>query len=368
MPIKLKSLMNAIEKHAPLNLAEGWDNVGLIIGNPNSNIERILVCLDVTEDVVEEAICNRAELIISHHPFLFKSLKKINGENDKDILIYKIIKNNLNIYSAHTNLDFADFGLNYFLAKKLKLNNIKNLLNLNSKNLYKLSVFVPADSLDKVRNALGKAGAGFIGNYSNCSFTSSGTGTFMPLDNSNPYIGKKGLLEQVNEYKIETVVEEDNLSNVLEEMIKVHPYEEVAYDVYLLKNVGKQTGYGKFGELDKKITFENFTKCVKKCLKLDGARIIGSMEKEIAKVGVFSGTFDEGIVDKISNRIDVLVTGDVKYHVAQSLEKSGICVIDAGHYSTEIIVKELVADLIEKEFENIKVIKSSVEKDVFKYI
>jgi hypothetical protein len=284
-------------------------------------------------------------------------------------LICKIIEKGLNVYCAHTNLDFSDKGLNYFLAKKVGLCNIENLVNVKSENLYKLVVFAPEDSVDNVRQALCDAGAGWTGNYSSCTFLAKGIGTFKPMEGTNPYIGKKGLLEKVHEYRIETIVEKSKLGCVIDKMIEVHPYEEIAYDVYLLENMWKQTGIGKIGMLLKENTdFLGFIEDVKKNLNLSIARVVGIPDKVIKKVGVFSGAFDEKIISKISGRIDALITGDIKYHTAQALEREGICVIDAGHYSTEIIVKELLLDIIKSKFKEIELIKSNVERDVFKYI
>ncbi|MEN8907188.1 MAG: Nif3-like dinuclear metal center hexameric protein [Clostridiales bacterium] len=364
----MKNIINELENIAPICLAEKWDNVGLIIGDENFKINRVLCALDVTKEVLEKAISEKAELIMSHHPFIFRDIKNINMNDKLGELIISAVKNDINIYSAHTNLDFSDDGLNSFLLKKIGVKKISNLLDYKTENLYKIVVFVPENSLDKVREAMAKCGAGFIGNYSHSSFYSQGTGTFLPMEGTDPYIGKKGVLERTDEIKLETIVKKSDLDKIIDVMIKKHPYEEVAYDIYKLENKNKAFGYGKIGILDKEICIEKFLENLKYILNLDKIVIIKGKNKNIKKIGVFTGALDQKIIKKLNNKVDILVTGDVKYHMAMDIKKIGLNVIDAGHFNTEIIAIELFENIIKEKFKNIEIIKNDIEKNPFEFI
>ncbi|HOV26737.1 MAG TPA: Nif3-like dinuclear metal center hexameric protein [Pseudobacteroides sp.] len=365
MSIICKDIMNYLEEIAPPHLCEDWDNIGLMIGSKNKKVDKILICLDITKQVVKEAIEQKADMIISHHPFLFKGIKRINPEDPKGELIYNLIREDICVYSAHTNLDFAESGLNYTLAKTLGLKDIKNLRIHKKEKLYKIVVFVPCEYGDKVTNAMTAAGAGWIGNYSDCSFTLEGTGAFRPLEGSNPFIGDTNKLEKVSEYRVETIVREELLGKVVESMLKAHPYEEPAYDIYALVQGGKEYGYGKTGELDKALSLDEFTALVKSSLNLQSLRIIGDRSDRIKKVGVFCGSFDGNVIPSL-NKLDILVTGDIKYHTALDIAELGLCVIDAGHFGTERIIVNELNRLLKDKFSNLTIVPSKVEKDPIK--
>ncbi len=245
--MRCDKIIKIIEDWAPKSIAWEKDNVGLQVGSLRREVKNILLCLDVNEKVVDEAVKQNCNLIISHHPLLFISLKKIDTEKDKTSrIIEKLIKKDITLYSAHTNLDFTKDGVSFQLANKLKLTNQKFLLNLSS-NLNKLIVFVPLDYADKVAAAMHTAGAGIIGEYSNCSFRTLGTGTFKGSEKSNPKVGIKNKIESVEEVKIEVVVNSFDLKKIIAEIKKVHPYEEVAYDVYPLVNENVNYGMGVVG-------------------------------------------------------------------------------------------------------------------------
>ncbi len=364
---RISDIIRYMEELAPANLAEDYDNVGLLIGNRGSKVNRILVCLDVSSKVVDEAVEKNVDLIVSHHPVIFKGIKRINEDDAKGSIIYKLIKNNIGVYSAHTNLDVAHGGVNNYLSSLLGLTEIRNLVGYKSEKLFKIVVFVPVESVDSVRDSMSRAGAGWIGNYSDCSFMTKGVGTFMPLEGTNPYIGTRGKLEKVDEYRLETVVSKDNLQRVIEAMIHAHPYEEVAYDVYPLEINGREYGMGNVGVLDKSITLESFINLVKERLNIKNVRLIGSTEKEIKKVAVFCGSFDNRVAWAAKLQADVLVTGDVKYHDAMDMTEMGMCVIDAVHFNTERIIVPRLVQLLSDRFSDIEVMGNDVEEDPFKY-
>lgn len=364
MSVKCNEIINFFEEIAPRHLSEDYDNVGLIIGSYNQDIKKILICLDVTSKVAEEAVQIGADLIISHHPLIFKGLKKINTEDPKGEIIHKLIKAEIGVYSAHTNLDFADEGLNYNLAKALQLSNIKNLKVHSSEKLYKVVTFVPESHIEAVRDSMSRAGAGWIGNYSDCSFMTEGTGTFRPLDGTNPFIGTTGNLEKVKELRLETVANASNLNNIINAMKQSHPYEEVAYDIYELKQPYKETGFGKTGELNEPHSFEEFISLVKNNLGLAAIRVIGKPKSDIKKVGVFCGSFDNSIIPSLKN-VDILVTGDIKYHDALDISEMGLCVIDAGHFGTESIVERMLVSILSKKYPDVKIEESAAQSDPF---
>lgn len=360
-------IMEYLEKIAPLHLAEEWDNPGLIVGSRQQEINRVAICLDATPAVIQGAVEKGVDLIVSHHPFLFKGLKKINKEDDKGKSVYKLIQNNIGVYSAHTNLDAADQGLNSHLAALLGLKDIGNLKDYKMDRNYKIVVFVPEDSIESVREAMGNAGAGWMGNYSHCAFMAGGMGTFKPLDGANPYIGSKGKLERVAEYRLETIVPKDKLKAVVDAMLGSHPYEEVAYDLYALEQGGKGYSFGKTGILEEALDIDGFVALTKKALNIGNLRLIGKDKRLVKRVAVFSGSFDGDLEVLAKKDIDVLVTGDVKYHTALDIVDKGLCVIDAGHFGTERIIVPRLAELLKSRFNNLEIWSNDVEKDPFEY-
>ncbi|MFZ5985911.1 MAG: Nif3-like dinuclear metal center hexameric protein [Bacillota bacterium] len=368
MAVGINEIIRFLEELAPNNLAEDYDNVGLLLGNRDSAVNRVMVCLDVTSKVAAEAAEKGVDLIVSHHPVIFKGLKRINEDDPKGRIIYNLIKNNIGVYSVHTNLDVVKGGVNNHLSMTLGLTEIKNLKKYKSEMLYKIVVFVPQDSVDLVRDAMSRAGAGWIGNYSDCSFMTKGTGTFRPLEGTNPYIGKKGNLERVDEYRLETVAPQKSLKKVVEAMTSAHPYEEVAYDIYPLEVSAKEYGMGDIGVLKEPVTLNEFVKTVKEKLDVSSVRVIGSIDRKIKNVAVFCGSFDESLSGLVKSNADVLVTGDIKYHTAVDIMEMGMCVIDAGHFNTEKIIVPRLSELISGKFPELEVISNKVEEDPFKII
>ena len=368
MSIKCRDIIEFIENIAPVRLAEEWDNVGLAVGSYDAQVKRVMLCLDVTSEVVEEAARKDVDLLISHHPLIFKAIKNIRVEDSKGSVIHSLIKAGISVYCAHTSLDAADAGINSRLAALLGLSEVGILRKTKAEKLYKIVVFVPEDSIDTVRNAICGAGAGWIGNYSNCSFYTKGTGTFKPLEGANPYIGSAGKLERVTEYRLESVVPEAVLGRVLDAMLKSHPYEEVAYDIYPLELARKEYGMNRIGMLEKPVGLDEFVSLVKDRLKLANVRIIGNSARKIQRVAVAGGSFD-GNLDVLEREdVDVLVTGDVKYHDAIDIKERGLCVIDAGHFGTERVILPVLESMLKENFPDIEVTCNTVETDPFIYI
>ena len=357
--MRCDKIIKIIEDWAPKSIAWEKDNVGLQVGSLRREIKNILLCLDVDENVIDEASRKKCNLIISHHPLLFRSLKKLDVGNDKKSrIIEKLIKKNITLYSAHTNLDFTKDGVSFQLANRLKLVNQKFMINLSS-NQNKLSIFVPSSHADKVAEAIHNAGAGIIGEYTNCSFRTNGTGTFKGSEKSNPNLGIKGKIEHVEEIKIEVLVDSFNLQKVIAEMKKAHPYEEVAFDVYPLANSNVNYGMGVIGELNKELSEKDFLKHVSKSLRIKNLRFTKGLKDKIKRVAVCGGSGSDLLDTAIQNNADAFVTADVKYHTFQDAEKE-ILLVDAGHFETEIPVLDELKKRFEKSItDKIKVYKYS---------
>ena len=363
----LKTLIKKIESKYPLSLAYDWDNVGLLVGDFDMEVNKVLVVLEANEKVIDEAIENNIDLIITHHPFIFKKMNKINTQDLKGKLIHRLIKNDIALYSMHTNFDIAYDGLNDYFMKLMGFENSKVLDVTNTEVLYKLAVYVPNSHIDKVKNALFDAGAGHIGNYSHCSFSTQGVGSFKPLENTNPYIGNIGEIELVEEVKIETIVPQRILGGVISSMIKAHPYEEVAYDIYKLENKGNSVGLGRISKLENSITLEALCKHIKCKLNMEHIRVTGNLNDKISKVAVVTGSGADMFKKAQRNGADVLITGDMKYHDAQDAIDMGMNVIDCGHFDTENIFKDAINIYLEN-IEGIDVIKSNINLNPFKII
>lgn len=357
--MKCKEVIKYLEDWAPREIAWDRDNVGLQIGNPESEVKNIMLSLDLTGKVVSEAIRKKCNLIITHHPVLFHPLKRINTASDiTSKLVEMLLKNNITLYSAHTNLDFAKEGVSFQLAKKIKLNNVRFLKNLSGRQI-KLAVFVPVKHVEIVAGAVHNAGGGIIGEYSNCSFRTPGTGTFKGSETSNPAVGEKGKIETVEEIKMEILVDEWKLPQVISEMKKAHPYEEVAYDLYVLKNENVNYGMGAIGELQKPMTKNEFLNHVSTSLKVNTLKHSNGAKGKIRKVAVCGGSGSELLNESIYQNADAFVTADIKYHTFQNAEEK-ILLVDAGHNETELPVLDEIQKRLKrflKDKKNIKTLK-----------
>ncbi|ANC77900.1 Nif3-like dinuclear metal center hexameric protein [Fictibacillus phosphorivorans] len=364
-------IISLLESFAPKKMAVEGDPIGLQVGSLNKPVQKVMIALDVLESVVDEAIEGKVDLIIAHHPLLYRPLKKIDISTSKGKVIEKLIKNDIAVYAAHTNLDVTSLGVNEWLADQLQLMNTEVLSTTYEDKLVKLSVFVPRTHEEQVKDAIGNAGAGHIGNYSHCTFTSNGIGTFTPLEGTSPYIGKQGQLEKVEEVKIESILPESIQKMVISAMKKAHPYEEVAYDLYPLLNKGEELGIGKIGKLSKEMNLQEFVEHVKKVFGLSHLRVIKGKNSSIKKVAVVGGDGNKYIYPALYKGADVLVTGDIYYHNAHDAQEEGLTIIDAGHH-IEQIMKSKLKDLLEQKLMNHKyeteVVKSNIVTDPFSFM
>lgn len=363
--MRLRDLIKVIEEKYPTNLAYDWDNVGLLVGDWDSEINKVLVSIEANEKLIEEAIKNDIDLIVTHHPFIFSKIKRITTSELKGKLIHKLIKNDIAIYSMHTNFDIANEGLNDYFMSLLGIEKSEILDVTYSEQLYKLAVYVPKDYADTVRLKMCEAGAGFIGNYSHCSFNIDGKGTFMPKEGTNPFIGAINSLETVEEIKVETVVPKKVLNSVLNEMLKSHPYEEVAYDLYKIENKGEVFGLGRIAKLDKKMNLEELAQLVKEKLNMNYIRVVGDLNSDITKIAVVTGSGSSYVKDAKKSGAQVLITGDLKYHEAQDALDIGMNIIDCGHFESEYIFKDIMKEFLDEKVD-LKVVQSEVDLNPIK--
>ena len=339
MSIKAGKVISILEDLAPRQLQAEWDNSGLQVGDRAWTVTRILIALEVTLDVIRYAADNGFDFVITHHPLIFKKLDRIDGSTPMGKIISLALINKISIYAMHTNLDFVQGGVSDALADLLSLKKVE-VLEKQKGDYFKLAVFVPTPHLNQLRIALGDAGAGRLGNYSHCSYSSRGRGSFLPIEGASPWIGDVGKLEEVDESRLETIVEGYKLSNVLSAMIAAHPYEEVAYDLIPLANSGDY-GLGRIGNLPQVLTLEQFTLAVGSALNCSSLRVIGqgNLVKKVAVCGG-SGGHLVGLAHR--RGADVLVTGDVGHHQALEAQELGLAVIDPGHYHSEYPVLKII--------------------------
>jgi dinuclear metal center YbgI/SA1388 family protein len=333
--MKCNEIIKYLEDWAPKEIAWEKDNVGLQIGSAERKIKNIMLSLDLNENVIDQALKKNCNFIFTHHPLLFKPLTKIDASiNSISILVEKLIKNDITLYSAHTNLDFTKDGVSFQLAKKLKLNNINFLANLPDKQI-KLVVFVPGDSIEKVAGAIHQSGGGIIGEYSNCSYRLAGTGTFKGSEKTKPAVGGSEALEFVDEIRLEVLVDQWKIDKVISAMKLAHPYEEVAFDLYPLKNANVNYGLGAIGTLNSPMNKNEFFSYISKCLGIKNFRYSNGTNKRIKTVAVCGGSCSDYLNEALKLSADVFITADVKYHSFRDAERK-ILLIDAGHYETEI--------------------------------
>ena len=346
--MKLKEITSYLESLAPLSSQASYDNCGLIVGDSNQEITSALICLDSTEAIVDEAIEKGCNLIIAHHPIVFSGLKKITGKTYIERTIIKAIQNNIAIYAIHTNLDNYRFGVNYEIGTRLGLENLQ-ILSPSENVLCKLSVFVPTKHTDKVTQALFQAGAGHIGNYSECSFDTIGTGTYKPLENTNPFEGTINQKSSVEEHKIEVLVSTHQLNSVLNAMKASHPYEEIAYDIIALKNKNQYEGSGMFGYLPEEMDEVSFLKKVKDTFQCGVIRHTDLLNKPIKTVAFCGGSGSFLLKNAKQIKADIFITGDYKYHDFFDAENE-IVIADIGHFESEQYTTNLLADILKKKF------------------
>ena len=363
--VRIKEIAEYFETFAPLALQESYDNSGLILGDADAAVNSALVTLDVTEEVVDEAIETDAGIIIAHHPVIFSGLKKLTGRNYVERTVIKAIKNDIAIYAAHTNMDAVSGGVNSKICEKLGLRNCRTLQAARGR-LKKLVTFIPHEAAGKVREAVFSAGAGHIGNYDSCGYNLEGTGSFRGGENTNPYVGKKGEIHYEKEIRFETIFPAWLESKITGALLKSHPYEEVAYDIYPLDNIYEKAGMGMIGELPDPMTETGFLEFLEKTLKTGCIRHTALQNKPVKKVAVCGGSGSFLISDAIAARADIFVTADMKYHQFFDAENK-IMIADVGHYESEQFTKELFYELLTKKFTNFAVRFSEVNTNPIFY-
>jgi len=363
--MKLKELVNYLESKVPPAFQESYDNAGMQVGDPESIVNSVLLSLDVTEEIIDEADAKGCRLIISHHPLIFQPLKSISGRTAVERIIHKAIHKNISIYSMHTNLDIIRGGVSYRMAEKLQLRNTKVLIPLGNK-LLKLVVFVPVDHAEKVRDAIFNAGTGHIGNYDRCSYNIQGEGTFRAGPGSKPFAGEHGREHTEAEIRVETVLPEYLKGTVVKAMIDSHPYEEVAYDLYRIENTIPGAGLGCIGELSRSITDADLIERLGKVFEAKGIRHTLITGRKIKQVAVMGGSGGAYIRKAISAGADVFVTADIKYH---SFFEAGndIFLVDIGHYESEKPALEILDELITKKFPKFAVLFSEINTNPVNY-
>ncbi len=356
-----------IEQLAPIGYQESYDNSGLLVGDPTMPLKGVLVTLDVTPEVLEEAHKKGANLIVSHHPLIFSGLKKLTGKSYVEKAVILAIKYDIAIYSAHTNLDnIKDGGVNAKIGELLGLKNLKILSPLEGE-LVKVVTFAPNNEADKVRKAMFNADAGCIGNYDSCSYNIEGNGTYRANDKANPYAGKPGELHVEPEIRIEVITPKAILSKVISGMIAAHPYEEVAYDIYPLLNPYNGAGAGMVGELSEPMKEPDFLNMVKNNFKLQSIRHTNFRGKNISKVAFCGGSGAFLIKQAIASGADIYITGDVKYH--QFFDAEGkIIIADIGHFESEQFTVDIFYEYLMKKFSKFAVLKSEIKTNPINYI
>ena len=346
--MKLKDLTSYLDSAVPLSFQESYDNSGLQVGSPEREISSAMISLDVTEEVIDEAIDNKCDMVVSHHPLIFTGIKSLTGRSFTERTIYKAVKSDIAIYSAHTNLDIFNHGVSRKMAEKIGLEEI-SVLSPSKSKLLKLVTYIPESHLEKVRNAIFEAGAGFIGNYDQCGFTTSGNGSFRANANAKPFVGQKGKIHFENENRFETILFAHIKEKVVKALLNAHPYEEVAYDLYALENSNVEIGLGCVGTLAEPVSEDDFLQMVYSAFGAKGIRYSRLTGKKIRKVALCGGSGISLLSLAINSGADAFLTADIKYHDFFKTE-SKLLLVDAGHFETEKFSREILKDLIIKKF------------------
>jgi len=363
--MKIREIINHLELIAPLHLQEDYDNSGLITGNEDQILTNTLVSLDCTDAVIDEAIQNNCNLVISHHPIIFRGLKKLTGKNYVERTIIKAIQHNIAIYAIHTNLDnVLKNGVNSKIASKIGLCNTKILSPLKHK-LAKLTTYVPIENASVVRSALFEAGAGRIGEYEQCSFNTEGIGTFKGGLNTNPFVGKPGELHFESEVKIETIFPRFLKNRIIDSLLQSHPYEEVAYDIHLLENEWIETGAGIIGDLESELETPKFLGFIKDHLGLTVIRHT-SFDRKIKRVAICGGSGSFLLSNAINNGADAYITSDFKYHEFFDAE-GRLMICDVGHFESEQYTPELIIEIIRNKFPNFAPVLAKTKTNPINY-
>ena len=364
--MKIKEIVSALDRFAPLPLQDGFDNAGLQIGLTEAEATGALLCLDVTEAVLDEAIALGCNLVISHHPLIFKGYKSITGKDYVERCILKAIRNDMVLYAAHTNLDNAKGGVNYKIAEKIGLKHLQ-VLEPKRNSLLKLVTFVPTEQAERVRKTLFAAGCGNIGGYDSCSYNLKGEGTFRAGENTHPFCGSIGELHWEEEVRIETILPSYKKGEVVRALLSAHPYEEPAFDLYPLENEWTQAGAGIVGELETPETELEFLKRIKKIFEVECVKHNRLTGREIQKVALCGGAGAFLIPQAIRSGADIFITGEIKYHDYFGHEDE-ILLAEIGHYESEQYTKEIFYSIIRDLFPNFALHLSKINTNPIKYL
>jgi len=356
-------IITVLERIAPPSTAASWDNVGLLLGNETATVLRLMTCLTVTSAVVAEAVAEQVEMIVSHHPLLFRGVKSLSSRTSEGRLLGPLLSAGVAVYSPHTAFDNCQGGINDGLCKRLGLTQVRPLRPWPSPPQFKLVVFVPDADLARVADALFAAGAGVIGQYEQCSFRLAGTGTFFGSEATNPTVGQKGRREEVSEWRLELVVPESRLAAALNAMRAAHSYEEPAFDVYPLKSLPGTGGEGRIGELSASLSLAELASRVKAELRASLVQRIGDPQRPIRRVAVACGAAGEFLTDAIQAQADLFLTGELRFHDALRAEAAGIAVLLPGHYASERPGVEDLAAELSRQFPELNVWASRSEQD-----
>ncbi len=362
----VQDCISILENFAPLQYQESYDNAGLLVGNRNDTITKALITIDVTPAVVQEAIDCKADIIIAHHPLIFKPLKRLTDSSDVETCVGLAIKHSIAIYACHTNLDAMIHGVNAKICEKIGLQHCKIMVPRQNQ-LTKLVTFVPNAYIEKVQEAIFSAGAGSIGNYDKCSFFAQGTGTFRANEQANPFVGEKNELHNEPETRIETIFPNEKTNEVLSALFANHPYEEVAYDLYPVRNTYPLAGDGMIGEFLQPMETMEFLKFIKQSFHCGSIKYTASDKKTISKVAVCGGSGSFLIQDALRQKADIFITADVKYHDF-FLANNSLILADIGHYESEQYTKELFYELLNKNFYNFAIQISKVNTNPINYL
>lgn len=361
----IKEVISIIEKQIAMPQAEDFDNVGLLCGLPSRNVSGVLVCHDALENVVDEAIDRNCNLVVCFHPIIFSGLKSLTGKNYVERAVLKAIENKIAIYAIHTAFDNNYFGVNAGICNALGLKNLK-ILQPKKNNLKQLNVYVPNDYSEQLKEALFSAGAGNIGFYDECSFKIEGNGTFRPIKGSNPFSGQQNVRENADENMISVIFEAYKQSNIIAAMKEVHPYEEVAHQIYSLDNENQYSGLGMYGEFDQEMDEKSFLSFIKDKFNVEVIKHSDFTDKKIKRVGVLGGSGASGIKAAIANKCDAYITGDLKYH-DYFLAESKILLCDVGHYESEQWVAQQLFEILSQKISTFAILKSSEKTNPVNY-
>jgi dinuclear metal center YbgI/SA1388 family protein len=370
MAPRISDIIEIIDSIAPFHYAEEWDNVGLQVGDPSALAGKIMVSLDAGREAIDSAVAGSCQLLITHHPLIFRSIKKIDLRDPLGALIGKALRNSLSIISLHTNYDIAIGGVNDLLAERIGVIDATPLFVTRADELIKLAVFVPKGYEERVLQALFQF-SGFIGNYNECSFQTGGTGTFKPLPGAAPFIGAIGARENAEETRIEVLLRSQDTDAACAALSVVHPYEEPAIDLCLLKNKGQPVGLGRIGSLTQEVSLERLALRLKEEFCIQGVRFVGEGNRTVRRIALCGGSGSSLLRDAHRQGADVLVTGDVKYHDAREAEMLGLSIIDMGHFASEFLMVNAFVARLEKELHarefTAELVASAEERDPYRY-